>query len=105
MATFNVQTNLRFVANDFVKVTAVGSPSVFVIGRVTSYTANTGTLVISVLQQSGTGTYSSWTVELYGYNGSSGAAGSAKTSGDSGSSGTSGESTTSGTSGSYGSSF
>ena len=44
MAIFNVQTNLKFIANDFVKITAVGSPSVFVIGRVISYTANTGTL-------------------------------------------------------------
>jgi len=102
MAIFNVQTNLRFVANDFVKVTAVGSPSVFVIGRVVSYTANTGTLDITVLQQSGTGTFSSWTVELYGYNGSSGTAGSARTSGESGSSATSGMAMTSGTSGSAG---
>jgi hypothetical protein len=102
MAIFNVQTNLRFVANDFVKVTAVGSPSTFVIGRVVSYIANTGTLDISVVQQSGVGTFSSWTVELYGYNGSSGGAGSAKTSGDAGTSGTSGESATSGTSGSAG---
>ena len=102
MAIFNVQTNLRFVANDFVKVTAVGSPSTFVIGRVVSYIANTGTLDITVVQQSGVGTYSSWTVELYGYNGSSGGAGSASTSGDAGTSGTSGESMTSGTSGSAG---
>jgi len=104
MAIFNVQTNLRFVANDFVKITAVGSPSVFVIGRVISYTANTGTLDINVLQQSGTGTFSSWTVELFGYNGSSGTAGSARSSGDSGSSGTSGMSMTSGTSGAAGAS-
>ena len=104
MAIFNVQTNLRFVANDFVKITAVGSPSNYVIGRVVSYVANTGTLDIVALQQSGTGTFSSWSVELYGYNGSSGAAGTAKTSGDSGTSGTSGEATTSGTSGSAGAS-
>lgn len=104
MAIFNVQTNLRFVANDFVKITAVGSPSTFVIGRVASYTANTGVLDVTVLQQSGTGTFSAWTVELFGYNGSSGAAGTARTSGDSGSSGTSGIPMTSGTSGSAGAS-
>lgn len=104
MAIFNVQTNLRFVANDFVKITAVGSPSTFVIGRVASYTANTGVLDVTVLQQSGTGTFSAWTVELFGYNGSSGAAATAATSGDSGSSGTSGTATTSGTSGSAGAS-
>lgn len=102
MAIFNVQTNLRFVANDFVKITAVGSPSTFVIGRVVSYIANTGTLDITVLQQSGTGTFSSWTVELYGYNGSSGGAGTAQTSGDSGSSGTAGTAGTSGTAGTNG---
>lgn len=102
MAIFNVQTNLRFVANDFVKITAVGSPSTFVIGRVISYIANTGTLDITVLQQFGTGTFSSWTVELYGYNGSSGAAGTGNTSGDSGSSGTAGTAGTSGTAGTNG---
>lgn len=104
MAIFNVQTNLRFVANDFVKITAVGSPSNYVIGRVVSYTANTGTLDIIALQQSGTGTFSSWTVELFGYNGSSGSAATAATSGGSGSSATSGTAMTSGTSGSAGAS-
>ncbi len=110
MAIFNVQTNLRFVANDFVKITAVGNPSVYIIGRVISYVANTGTLDINVLQQFGTGTYSSWTVELMGNQGVSGAAAAAGTAGESmtsgtaGEAGTSGEAATSGTSGSAGTS-
>jgi hypothetical protein len=104
MAIFNVQTNLRFVANDFVKITAVGSPTTFVIGRVVSYTANTGTLDITVLQQSGTGTYSAWTVELMGKNGTSGAGSTSGTAGASSSSGTNGSSGTSASSGSSGTS-
>jgi hypothetical protein len=104
MAIFNVQTNLRFVANDFVKITAVGSPTTFVIGRVVSYTANTGTLDITVLQQSGTGTFSAWTVELMGKNGTSGAGSTSGTAGASSSSGTNGSSGTSASSGSSGTS-
>lgn len=105
-ATFNVQTNLRFVENDFVQVTATASPANYVIGRVVSYTAGTGTLIITPLQSVGTGTFSAWAVELIGKSGTSGASsssGSSGTSGSSASSGTQGTSATSGSSGTSGS--
>lgn len=103
-ATFNVQTNLRFVANDFVKVIATASPANYVYGRVVSYTAGTGTLIIDPLQSVGVGTFSAWTVELMGKNGTSGASASSGTSGTSGSSASSGTHGTSATSGSSGTS-
>jgi hypothetical protein len=103
-ATFNVQTNLRFVANDFVKVIATASPANYVYGRVVSYTAGTGTLIITPLQSVGTGTFSAWTVELTGKNGTSGASASSGTSGTSSSSASSGTQGTSATSGSSGTS-
>ena len=103
-ATFNVQTNLRFVANDFVKVIATASPANYVYGRVVSYTAGTGTLIITPLQSVGTGTFSAWTVELTGKNGTSGASASSGTSGTSGSSASSGTHGTSASSGSSGTS-
>ena len=102
--TFNVQTNLRFVANDFVKVFATASPANYVYGRVVSYTAGTGTLIITPLESVGTGTFSAWTVELSGKNGTSGASASSGTSGTSGSSASSGTHGTSATSGSSGTS-
>jgi hypothetical protein len=102
--TFSVQTNLRFVANDFVKVIATASPANYVYGRVVSYTAGTGTLIIDPLQSVGTGTFSAWTVELMGKNGTSGASASSGISGTSGSSASSGTHGTSATSGSSGTS-
>ena len=102
--TFNVQTNLRFVANDFVKVIATASPANYVYGRVVSYTAGTGTLIITPLQSVGVGTFSAWTVELVGKNGTSGESTSSGTSGSSGSSASSGTHGTSATSGSSGTS-
>jgi hypothetical protein len=103
-ATFNVQTNLRFVANDFVKVIATASPANYVYGRVVSYTAVTGTLIIDPLQSVGVGTFSAWTVELSGQNGTTGSASSSGSSGTSGSAGSSGTSGSAGTSASSGSS-
>jgi hypothetical protein len=103
-ATFNVQTNLRFVANDFVKVIATASPANYVYGTVVSYTAGTGTLIINPLQSVGTGTFSAWTVELTGKNGTAGAASSSGTSGGSGTAATSGTHGTSASSGSSGAS-
>ena len=103
-ATFNVQTNLRFVANDFVKVIATASPANYVYGRVVSYTAVTGTLIITPLQSVGTGTFSAWTVELQGQNGTTGSASSSGSSGTSGSAGTSATAGTSASSGSSGTS-
>mgnify|MGYP006266919767 CR=1 FL=1 len=101
-ATFSVQTNLRLVVNDFVKVSATASPSNYAIGRVVSYTAGTGTLIISPIQSVGSGTFSAWTVELVGKSGTAGTSGSSGSSGASGSSASSGTHGTSGSSGSSG---
>jgi hypothetical protein len=75
----------------------------FIHGRVVSYDNVTGALVVTPLTYTGTaGSYTSWTVALAGYDGSSGNASTAGNSGASGSSGTSGSAMTSGTSGSSG---
>lgn len=97
--TFTVQTNLSFLANDFVQVSA--NASNYIIGRVVSYNPTTGALVITPLQSVGSGTYSSWTAALTGAWGSSGTAG---TSGTVGTSGGRGSANTSGVHGSSGSS-
>lgn len=106
--TFTVQTNLSFLVNDFVQVSA--NATNYIIGRVVSYTAATGALVITPLQSVGSGTFSSWTAALTGPWGSSGTAGTSGTVGTSGNngaastSGNHGSSATSGTSGSHGAS-
>ena len=97
--TFTVQTNLSFLANDFVQLTA--NANNYIIGRVVSYNPATGALVITPLQSVGSGTYSSWTASLTGPWGSSGTAG---TSGTVGTSGARGSANTSGVHGSSGSS-
>ena len=46
--TFTVQTNLSFLVNDFVQLTA--NANNYIIGRVVSYNPSTGALVITPLQ-------------------------------------------------------
>ena len=101
-ATFNVSTNLSFNTNDYVKLIATASPANYVYGTVVSYNSSTGVMVITPLTNVGTGTFSAWTVELSGQNGTSGASASSGTSGTSGSSATSGTNGTSAASGSSG---
>lgn len=72
---------------------------------IVSYDINTGVLVIGPpVTVTGSGTYSSWTVNLDGAAGGDGSSGTSGTSGTRGTSGTSGTRGTSGTSGSSGSS-
>ena len=79
------------------------NPSIY--GRVVSYDTVTGSLVVTPLEYTGDpGSYSTWTVELTGKNGTSGASASSGTSGTSGSSASSGTHGTSATSGSSGTS-
>jgi hypothetical protein len=99
-ATFNVSTNLSFNTNDFVKLIATASPTNYVYGRVVSYNKSTGVMIITPLTNVGSGTFTSWTVQLTGQNATSGTSGSSGTTGTSGSSGTSGTNSTSGTAGS-----
>ena len=98
--TFTVQTQLSFLVNDFVQVSA--NSTNYVIGRVVSYNPSTGALVITPLESVGSGTFSSWTAALtgpYGSSGTSGTSGAASSTGTSGTAGSSGLSRSSGTSG------
>lgn len=95
--TFTVTTNLSFVTNDFVQVSA--NSTNYVIGRVVSYNPNTGALIITPLESVGSGTYTSWTVALTGFYGTSGTSGTA---GNHGSAASSGRANTSGAAGSAG---
>lgn len=93
--TFNISLNKEFNPNDFVKVAYDGNN--YITGRVVSYNPSTGALVVEPYEVVGSGTYSSWTVTLTGFNGSAGTSGSSGTSGTSGTQGSSGTSGTSGT--------
>jgi hypothetical protein len=100
--TFNISLNKEFNTNDFVKVAHDGNN--YITGRVVSYNPSTGALVVEPYEVVGSGTYSSWTVTLTGFNGSAGTSGSSGTSGTSGTQGSSGTSGTSGTAASTGTS-
>jgi len=101
--TFQLQPNLRFVANDFVTLTSGVNASIY--GRVVSYDTVTGIMVVTPLSFEGdAGSYSTWTVSLDGKNGTSGTSVISGTSGTNGSAGTSGTSGTSASSGSSGTS-
>ena len=93
--TFNISLNKEFKPNDFVKVAHDGNN--YITGRVVSYNPSTGALVVEPYEVVGSGTYSSWTVTLTGFNGSAGTSGSSGTSGTTGTDGSSGTSGTSGT--------
>ena len=97
--TFNIDLNKDFQTNDF--VTIAHDAFNYITGRVVSYNPTTGILIVTPYESVGSGTYSSWTVTLTGYNGSSGTSATAGTSGTSGSNGTSG---TNGNAGSFGTS-
>lgn len=70
--------------------------------EVTSYDPLTGALSFIVFRLTGSGTYSTWQVNLDGATGGDGSSGTSGTTGTSGSSGTSGTTGTSGSSGSSG---
>jgi hypothetical protein len=95
--TFNVSTGLAFVVNDFVQVSYDANN--YIIGRVVSYDSGTGVLVITPYDYKGSGSYSSWTVSLTGYNGTAATSGTSSISATAGTAGTAGTSATVGTSG------
>ena len=92
-----INTGLSFKPNDFVRLVFNASNTIF--GRVVSYNSSTGALVLTPYDFSGTGTYTTWKVDLVGVSGTSGTSG---TNGISGTAGTSGSNGTSGTNGSMG---
>jgi hypothetical protein len=105
MAIFTISTGLSYQAGDIVQLSYDANN--YVVGTVNTYNPSTGALDITVTTSVGSGTYSTWTVNLSGFAGSAGTsatAGTSASSGTSGTSGTGGSSGTSGLSGSAGSS-
>ena len=100
--TLNCSTNLSFRENDFVQVTY--NATTYILGRVVSYSAITGVMVLTPTQSVGSGTFSSWTVSLAGENGTNGVSSTSGTNGTAGTAGSNGTSATSGTAGTNGSS-
>jgi hypothetical protein len=101
--TLTVGTGLAYSVAQSIIVVYNGSN--FQECEVISYNALTGVLVFGAPTRTvGSGTYSSWTVNLDGASGGDGSSGSTGSSGSSGSAGSAGTSGTNGTSGSDGSS-
>jgi hypothetical protein len=96
--TFTTNTNLSFIANDYVQLTV--NDTNYIIGQVVSYNTSTGSMTVLPLQSQGSGTYTNFTVSLASLNGTSGTSGVSGTTGGNGTSGTSGVSGTSGAAGS-----
>lgn len=99
--TFTISTDLSYVAGDVVQLSYDANN--YIIGTVVSYNSANGELIITPSTSVGSGSYSTWTVNLSGFSGSAGTAGTAGTSASSGTSGTAGTSASSGTSGTSGS--
>ncbi|MBA0014151.1 MAG: hypothetical protein H0Z53_00795 [Nitrosospira sp.] len=62
--SLTVQTSKSYVVGQSLKIASSASPSNYMIGYVTAYTAETGALVVTVTQHSGSGTIAAWTVTL-----------------------------------------
>ena len=101
MAIFTISTNLSYTAGDIVQLSYDANN--YVIGTVNTYNPSTGQLDITVSKSVGSGSYSTWTVNLAGSAGSAGTSGQSGTSGSNGTSGTTGASGSSGTNGASGS--
>lgn len=79
LKTMTLGAGLAYSSGMFVIVTPNGLPSIYMLGNVTAYNAATGVLTFNCTETAGSGTYSSWIINLSGQSG-----------GTSGSSGTSG---------------
>lgn len=62
--TLTVQTNKGFVVGMSVKIAFTTTPTIWMHGDVTSYTAATGELIVNVTTKNGSGTQSAWTVSM-----------------------------------------
>ncbi|MGA0595384.1 hypothetical protein ACO2SS_10000, partial [Enterovirga sp. CN4-39] len=60
--TFTASTGRAWVANNIVQVAPTSNTGAWMWGRVTSYNAGNGSLSISVLGISGSGTFASWNI-------------------------------------------
>ena len=96
--TLNVGTGLAYTVPQSILISYDGSN--YQSSPVTSYDSVTGVLVVGAPTSTvGSGTYTSWTVNLAGATGGNGSSGTSGTTGTSGTNGTSGTTGTSGTSG------
>lgn len=70
--TFAIQTGKSFTVGAWVTITSSGSTSSWMFGQVTSYNSGTGTLVVNVSVDNGSGTHTDWDIELSGVRGAQG---------------------------------
>ena len=100
----NITIGLNLAYSIAQSVLVANSISNYFEGSVVSYNSATGAMVIDVTNIVGSGTFSSWEVNLSGAAGGDGTSGTSGSSGVQGSAGSSGSSGVNGTSGSSGSS-
>ena len=98
--SITTDTGLAFVPFDFIQIAHDANNIIF--AQVVSYNPSNGALVATPYNYLGSGTFTSWTVSLAGYFGSSGTSGTSGVAGANGSSGTSGAKGSAGTSGTSG---
>ncbi len=71
--TYTTQAGLNLPPTAFVVAASTASPSNWVHGQITSYNNTTGVLVINSLDDSGSGTFTAWTISSSGPAGPAGA--------------------------------
>ena len=71
--TITTNTGLSYKPNDFVQLSNTSAN--YIIGRVVSYNSGTGVMVVTPLFFEGSGTFTSWEVNLTGAFGTSGTTG------------------------------
>jgi hypothetical protein len=96
--TFKTQSGLAYVTNDRVRVS--NSATNFIEGTVSSYSGTS--MVVSVTNTSGSGTYASWNIGIAGLQGSNGANGVTGATGPTGATGAAGSNGTNGITGATG---
>ena len=74
-----ITTNLSYVAGDFIQVNYDANN--YIVGEVISYVKANGNLTLRPTLYVGTGTFTSWNVNLTGADGTSGTSGTSGTAG------------------------
>jgi hypothetical protein len=98
--TFTVETGLAYIAAQSVVI--ANSSTRFMSGIVNSYDSGTGVMVVDVSSVTGTGTFSSWNVNLQGIQGPAGPTGATGATGPIGATGSAGPTGPQGPSGATG---
>jgi hypothetical protein len=74
--TLTVDMNMTIFGSDaWVRVHDITDSSLYMIGQVVSYNSGTGSLVLTVVNSNGTGSYANWVVRSLGERGPTGPAG------------------------------